>query len=81
MLRTLLTAAAAFVAASTSAASAKVHADFENLGTPGPSVGYYPSDTAIYEPYPADCFYVTRKTRVNVGGIWKIRYVNKLVCE
>ncbi len=84
MIRTALIGliAAAALVAGASNASAKVHWNVDvNIGMPGPQVGYYPSYSPFYEPYPVDCFYVKRKKWVKVGGAWKVKLVNKLVCE
>ena len=76
-----LIAAAALIAGA-SHASAKVHWNVDvNVGMPGPQVGYYPSYSPFYEPYPVDCFYVKQKKWVKAGGAWKVKIVNRLVCE
>jgi hypothetical protein len=74
--------AMAVLVAGTSTASAKVHWNVDvTVGMPAPYVGYYPSYTPFYEPYPVDCFYIQKKKWVKVGGVWKMKHVKKLVCE
>jgi hypothetical protein len=84
MLRTALVGlatAVALTAGATEASAKKWNVDVHIGGGPGFYGGpvyhpYYP----IYDNGP-DCYYVKKKKLVNIGGIWKKKYINVLICD
>jgi hypothetical protein len=80
MIRASLIGLATAAALTAGASTASAGVDFNvNLGF-GPYAPVHP----IYSPYPAyyqdDCHYVKVKKWVKKNGVWKKKFVKKLVC-
>jgi hypothetical protein len=82
MIRASLIGLATAAALTASASSASAGIDI-NVGIGGP--GFYPGYYAapVYSPYPfyqEDCHYIKVKKWVKKNGMWKKKFVKKLVC-
>jgi hypothetical protein len=75
----LATAAALTAGASTASAGVDWNINV-GIGAPGFYPGYY---APVYSPYPFyedDCHYIKVKKWVKKNGMWKKKFVKKLVC-
>jgi hypothetical protein len=82
MIRASLIGLATAAALTTGASSASAGSNF-SIHIGGPGYGFYPGyyGSPAYSPfYDDDCHYVKKKIWVKKNGMWKKKWVTKLVC-